>query len=73
MLKYGKVIKVHIPKPTMIGDPYTVPGFGKVYVRFENEKDCEKAKHSIYKRRFNDRYIEALFYPEEKFRKMQFD
>ena len=57
----------------MLGDPSSVPGFGKVYVRFETEIDCERAKHSIYKRRFNDRPIDALFYPEEKFRKMQFD
>jgi len=73
MAKHGKVIKVHCPRPPMFGDPFSVPGFGKVYVRFNTADEAEKAKHSIYKRRFNGRAVDAVFYPEEKFMKAQFD
>lgn len=45
MSKYGSVVKVHCPRPPLFGDPLSVPGVGKVYVRFTNENDSEKAKH----------------------------
>lgn len=32
----------------MFGEPYSVPGFGKVYVRFSNEEEAERAKHVIF-------------------------
>jgi len=34
MIRYGKVKKVCVPRPPMFGDPFSVPGFGRVYVRF---------------------------------------
>jgi hypothetical protein len=34
MNRYGKCLKVHVPRPPIFGDPNSVPGFGKVYVRF---------------------------------------
>ena len=45
MNRYGKCVKVYCPRPPLFGDPYSVPGYGKVYVRFDNEIDSEKAKH----------------------------
>jgi len=45
MKKYGTVVKVHCPRPPLFGDPLSVPGVGKVYVKFTNEVDSEKAKH----------------------------
>ena len=57
----------------MFGDPLSVPGVGKVYVRFNNEEDSEKAKHAIFRRRFNGRAVEPLYYPLEKYLKNQFD
>lgn len=38
MNRYGECKKVHVPKPPIFGDPSSVPGFGKVYVRFANEE-----------------------------------
>jgi splicing factor U2AF subunit len=73
MNKYGKCLKVFVPRPPLFGDPYSVPGFGKVYVRFSNADEAEKAKHSIFRRRFNGRAVDPLYYPEEKFVKNQFD
>lgn len=45
MSRYGSCLKAHCPRPPLFGDPYSVPGYGKVYVRFETEDDAEKAKH----------------------------
>ena len=45
MNRYGKCQKVHVPRPPLFGDPYSVSGFGKVYVRFSTELEAEKAKH----------------------------
>jgi hypothetical protein len=36
MVKYGKVIRTHVPRPPKYGDPFQMKGFGKVYVRYEN-------------------------------------
>ena len=56
-----------------LGEAEHVPGYGKVYVRFATEADSEKAKVSLYKRRFNGRPVEIIYYPLEKFLKNQFD
>ena len=67
-MKYGHVLRTHVPRPPKYGgDPYIQKGFGKVYVRFANEKDAENCKNNLYKRRFNERLVEASFYSEEKF------
>jgi hypothetical protein len=49
MSRYGSCIKAHCPRPPLFGDPYSVSGFGKVYVKFGSEVDAEKAKHVSYK------------------------
>ena len=68
LMRYGQVLRTHVPRPPKYGgDPYVLKGFGKVYVRFNSEKDAENCKNNIYKRRFNERLVEASFYPEEKF------
>lgn len=67
MVRYGQVVRTHVPRPPKYGDPYLSKGFGKVYVRFSNEKEAENAKNGLYKRRFNDRTVEISFYDEEKF------
>lgn len=45
MNRYGKCLKVHTPRPPMFGEPYSVQGFGKIFVRFSNEEEAERAKH----------------------------
>ena len=45
MQRYGKCLKVHVPRPPLFGDPYSVAGFGKCYIRFSNEIESERAKH----------------------------
>lgn len=49
MNRYGQCLKVHCPRPPLFGDPYSVAGYGKIYVRFTLEDEAERAKHvSIY-------------------------
>jgi hypothetical protein len=36
MVKYGRVVRTHVPRPPKYGDPFSMKGFGKVYVRYEN-------------------------------------
>ena len=45
MQRYGECQKVHCPRPPMFGEASSVPGYGKVYVKFSNEEESEKAKH----------------------------
>ena len=69
MIKYGRVMRTHVPRPPKYGDPFSLSGFGKVYVRFGNKADAEKAKTCLFKRRFNDRKLEIMYYSEDKFMK----
>ena len=73
MNRYGTCLKVHCPRPPLFGEAENVPGYGKVYVRFQSEKDSEKAKQGLWKRRFNGRFVDTIYYPLEKFIKNQFD
>ena len=73
MMRYGTCLRVHCPRPPMFGEAEQVLGYGKVYVRFSNDQESEKAKQGIYKRRFNGRIVESIYYPEQKFVNNQFD
>lgn len=66
MSRYGTCVRVHCPRPPIFGEAETVPGFGKVFVKFTTEKDAEKAKMGIYRRRFNGRGVDTIYYPVEK-------
>lgn len=55
MQRYGNCVKVVAPRPPMFGDPYSMPGFGKVYVQFKICEEAEKAKKQLFRRRFNGR------------------
>lgn len=73
MNRYGTCLKVHCPRPPLFGEAETVPGYGKVFVKFTKEEDAEKAKQCIYRRRFNGRAVESIYYPPEKFDNNLFD
>ena len=67
MVRYGKVVKVHVPRPPLFSDPYSMPGYGRVYVRFKEVHEEERARDALQRRRFNDRVVEAQYYPEDSF------
>jgi hypothetical protein len=66
MNRYGVCLRVHCPRPPIFGEAEQVPGFGKVFVKFTNEKESERAKQGIYRRRFNGRPVDSIYYPVEK-------
>lgn len=67
MIRYGKCIRVCVPRPPLYGEPSSMPGFGRVYVRFREIEEAKRAKEAMLKRRFNGRVPECQFYPEERF------
>ena len=67
MIRYGKCIRVCVPRPPLYGEPSSMPGFGRVYVRFREVEEAKRAKEAMLKRRFNSRVPECQFYPEERF------
>lgn len=73
LVRFGNVIRTHVPRPPKVGDPYSQKGFGKVYAKFSSESEAEYAKKGLFKRRFNDRFIEVQFYSEDKFNKNVFE
>ena len=34
MKRFGNVVRVVVPRPPLFSDPYSMPGFGRVYIRF---------------------------------------
>jgi len=73
MERYGRVMNVVCPRPPVFGDPYSTPGFGKVFILFSTTDAATQAKANILKRQFNGRTCDALFFPEEKLAKNQYD
>ena len=66
MLRYGRCERVEVPRPPLFGDPYAMPGFSKAFALFVSTEDAERAKIALFRRRFNGRAVEAMFFPEEK-------
>ena len=66
MLRYGHCERVEVPRPPLFGDPYSMPGFSKAFALFSSSHEAERAKISLFRRRFNGRVVEAMFFPEEK-------
>jgi len=73
MMRYGTCLRAHCPKAPIFGDAEAVPGYGKVFVKFKKEEEAEKARQGIYRRRFNDRIVDSIYFPEEKFDNNQFE
>ncbi|KAJ3262265.1 hypothetical protein HK103_002678 [Boothiomyces macroporosus] len=60
---FGPISEIHIPRP----HPHKfVAGVGKVFVKFENIKDCERAQRDLAGRRFNKRTVLTTFFDEIK-------
>ena len=67
MMRYGRCIKVVVPRPPLFGNPYDATGFGKVYIRFREVEEAKRARDALFKRRFNGRAVETAYYAEDKF------
>lgn len=73
MQKYGNCERVVVPRPPLYGDPYTMPGYSKAFALFSNPMEAERAKVALFRRRFNGRVVEAMFFPEEKLVTQQYE
>jgi len=71
METYGKVLQVVAPRPDANYRPGQTlePGIGRVFVRFNNEREATVAKTAMQGRRFEGRIVEARYYPEDEFSK----
>ena len=66
-MRYGNCVKVHCPRPPLFGEAESEPGYGKVFIKFSRDEEAEKARAALYRRRFNGRPVESIYYPLEKF------
>lgn len=73
MNRYGNCIKVYCPRAPLFGEAESVPGYGKIFVKFSTDLESEKARQSIFRRRFNGRAIDSIYYPLENFDNNKFD
>lgn len=67
MIRYGKVVRVVVPRPPVFGDPFSMAGYGRVYVRFRELEEARRARDMLSKRMFNGRVVDVQFYPEDRF------
>lgn len=63
--KYGKVLRVMIPRPDIEGDH--VPGLGKIFIEFAASEECALAQKKIAGRQFNDRALITAFFDPTRF------
>lgn len=67
---YGKVLNIKIPRPN---GSNPVSGIGKVYVEYANRDGASWAKEHLNGMTFKNRIVEVVNYPEENYKKNQFD
>ncbi|XP_057823616.2 splicing factor U2af large subunit B isoform X2 [Cryptomeria japonica] len=69
--KYGTIVNLVIPRPSTSGE--FVAGVGKVFVQFSDTQSSEKAKFALSGRKFGGNTVVAVYYPEDKFRRGEYD
>ncbi|KAJ4762514.1 Splicing factor U2AF subunit [Rhynchospora pubera] len=69
--KYGKLVKVVIPRPS--SDGQEGPGVGKVFLEYEDTDGSSKARTGLHGRKFGGNQVVAVFYPENKFFQGEYD
>ena len=69
--QYGRIVSIEIPKPSH--DKTNVTGLGFVFVEFDNVDQSQRAKKELHGTKFNGRRVEAVYYPEDQFRKKMLD
>jgi splicing factor U2AF subunit len=72
--KFGKVLKVHVPRPAAssapaegVAEEKPVKGVGSIFVQFEEAAQTEKARVGLHGRMFQGKQVIAVFYNEDKF------
>ncbi|KAH9314204.1 hypothetical protein KI387_022831 [Taxus chinensis] len=69
--KYGSVVNLVIPRPDPSG--ISTPGVGKVFVEYSDTDGSAKAKASLNGRKFGGNIVVAVYCPEDKFSRGEYD
>jgi len=59
--KYGAVLEMKIPRPS---GGRTMPGVGKIFVKYEQPESAQKALSALAGRKFADRTVVVTFFGE---------
>lgn len=70
--RYGRVIRVQIPRPAPPDQPQAT-GLGKVVIEFEDVNVAVKARNAMHGRKFAGRTVTAAFLPEDQYIAGNFD
>eukprot|EP00475_Leptophrys_vorax_P019290 TRINITY_DN26349_c0_g1_i1.p1 TRINITY_DN26349_c0_g1~~TRINITY_DN26349_c0_g1_i1.p1 ORF type:complete len:426 (-),score=27.41 TRINITY_DN26349_c0_g1_i1:193-1311(-) len=63
--KYGSLVNVVIPRPSVSGA--AVPGIGMVFVEYGDVSGAQKAKAALHGRKFGGNSVVARYYPEDAY------
>lgn len=69
--KHGSVVNLVIPRPEPNGQ--LTPGVGKVFVEYLDTDGSAKAKASLNGRKFGGNIVVAVYYPEDKFSRGEYE
>lgn len=69
--KYGELQNLVIPRPSPTGE--SIPGLGKAFVEYTSTDGSSKAKAALNGRKFAGNTVLAVYYPEDKFARGEFD
>lgn len=69
--KHGTVNNLVIPRPDPSGQ--LAPGVGKVFVEYNDTDGSAKAKASLNGRKFGGNVVVAVYYPEDKFSRGEYE
>lgn len=69
--KFGTLVDIVIPRPAPSGE--LPPGVGKVFIQYSDTQGSTKAKSALSGRKFGDNTVVAVYYPEDKFSRGEYD
>ncbi|XP_020530266.1 splicing factor U2af large subunit B isoform X2 [Amborella trichopoda] len=69
--KFGSLVNVVIPRPGPIGEQF--PGVGKVFLEYSDTEGASKARATLNGRKFGGNTVVAVYYPEDKFSRQEYD
>eukprot|EP01018_Ginkgo_biloba_P036745 Gb_01578 [translate_table: standard] len=69
--KFGSILNLVIPRPDPSGG--LAPGVGKVFVEYVDTDGSAKAKSALNGRKFGGNVVVAVYYPEDKFARGEYD
>ena len=73
MSKFGKVIAVHIPRPSKEEGALPPPGLGRVIAEFEDPSVALAARNALHGRKFGGSTVQASLVTEEDFKAGKWD